>query len=206
MLDAAEKLFAHEGYHGTSVRAITNEAGAHLASINYHFGSKEDLLKEVLERRLVPINQERLKMLEVALREAAQEGHPPAILEIVKAFAEPLFTRAQRSDSMVTFSNIVQISLARHDSTVGALFLGIMRPVLIAFIEAIGQALPGLDAKHLHMKFHFMLGSMLHGMRMLSMARNPAQRKLHSEFTIGLDPETLMEHMYKYIVAGLEAR
>ena len=204
LLDAAEELFAKEGFHGTSVRSITKRAGAHIASINYHFGSKEELLKEVLERRLIPINQDRLKMLEVSLRQAAQEGRPPVILEIVKAFADPLFTRVQASDSIVTFSNIVQISLTQHDSTVGALFLGIMRPVIIAFIEALRLALPGHDKEQLHLKFHFMVGSMLHGMRMLSMARNPAHKKLHSEFAKGLDPEILMDHMYRYIVAGLE--
>ncbi len=205
LLDSAEKLFAKEGFHGTSVRAITSEAGAHLASINYHFGSKEVLMKEVLERRLLPINNERLEMLEAALSHARQEGRPPSIMEVVRAFADPLFTRARTSESIITFSNIVQISLAQHDSTVGALFLGIMRPVLMAFIKALGLALPGQDDKQLHLKLHFMVGSMLHGMRMLSMARNPTQKKLHPEFTAHIDPEVLMDHMYIYIVAGLEA-
>lgn len=205
LLDAAEELFAKEGYHGTSVRSITKRAGAHIASINYHFGSKEELLKEVLERRLIPINQERLKMLELALREAAQEGRPPVILDLVKAFADPLFTRVQASDSMIAFSNIVQISLTQHDSTVGALFLGIMRPVIIAFIDALGLALPEHDSKQLNLKFHFMVGSMLHGMRMLSMTQKPPHSELHSELSAHIDPDTLMDHMYRYIVAGLEA-
>ncbi len=205
MLDSAEKLFAKEGFHGTSVRAITSEAGAHLASINYHFGSKEALLKEVLERRLLPINKDRLEMLEAALSQAVQEGRPPSVMEIVRAFADPLFTRARTSESIITFSNIVQISLTQHDSTVGALFLGIMRPVIIAFIKALGLALPGHDKEQLQLKFHFMVGSMLHGMRMLSMARNPAHKKLHSEFAGNIDSEILMDLMYRYIVAGLEA-
>lgn len=206
LLDAAEKLFAQEGYHGTSVRTITQEAGAHLASINYHFGSKEKLLKQVLERRLIPINQDRLRMLEHALDLAKRENRPPTVMEVVKAFADPLFTRARASDSIVTFANIVQISLAQHDSTVGAMFLKIMRPVIEAFIKALGAALPWVDDKQLHLKLHFMVGSMLHGMRLMDMSKNPAYRVLHKGFPTQPDTEALMEHMYRYIVAGLEAR
>lgn len=40
---AASELFAANGYAGTSMRQIAKEAGVSLASINYHFRSKEDL-------------------------------------------------------------------------------------------------------------------------------------------------------------------
>jgi AcrR family transcriptional regulator len=53
ILNAAEYLFSHEGFHGTSLRAITGKAAVNLASVNYHFGSKELLLEEVLKRRLI---------------------------------------------------------------------------------------------------------------------------------------------------------
>ncbi len=206
LLDSAEKLFAQEGYHGTSVRAITKEAGAHLASINYHFGSKEKLLKEVLERRLIPINQDRLKMLDDILKQAEKEGRPPMITEVVQAFASPLFKRAETSDSIVTFANIVQISLAQHDSTVGVMFMGIMKPIIVAFIKALALALPGHDNKQLHLKLHFMVGSMLHGMRLISLAKNPAYKDLHAGISDQINSTEMMEHMYKYIVAGLEAQ
>ena len=49
ILDAAERLFADNGYSATSLRDITNEAGVNLAAVNYHFGSKEALLSAVLE-------------------------------------------------------------------------------------------------------------------------------------------------------------
>lgn len=42
--EAAKLLFADRGYHGTSVRDIATEAGVNVAAINYHFGSKRDLL------------------------------------------------------------------------------------------------------------------------------------------------------------------
>jgi AcrR family transcriptional regulator len=63
ILDAAERLFAAHGFAGTSLRAVTKEAGVNLAAVHYHFGTKEDLLRAVLSRIVIPVNRERLEML-----------------------------------------------------------------------------------------------------------------------------------------------
>ena len=52
ILDAAEVLFAEKGFAGTSSRDITSSAGCNLASINYYFGGKDNLYKDVCKRRL----------------------------------------------------------------------------------------------------------------------------------------------------------
>ncbi|NOQ41505.1 MAG: TetR family transcriptional regulator, partial [Desulfuromusa sp.] len=57
ILNSAEQLFAREGFHSTSLRTLTSRAEANLASVNYHFGSKDALLQAVIERRLLPLNQ-----------------------------------------------------------------------------------------------------------------------------------------------------
>lgn len=44
ILDAAEKLFAERGFSETSLRLITSKAEVNLASVNYHFGSKKELI------------------------------------------------------------------------------------------------------------------------------------------------------------------
>lgn len=51
ILLVAEELFAVKGFDGTSVRDIANLAGVNLAMISYYFGSKENLLKELIEYR-----------------------------------------------------------------------------------------------------------------------------------------------------------
>ncbi len=48
ILDAAEYLFARNGYRGTSLREITGRAEVNLAAVNYHFGSKKTLVEEVI--------------------------------------------------------------------------------------------------------------------------------------------------------------
>ena len=48
ILKAAERLFADRGYEETSIRAIVAKARVNQAAINYHFGGKDGLYREVL--------------------------------------------------------------------------------------------------------------------------------------------------------------
>lgn len=52
ILQAAEKLFAGEGFDGTSVRDIAKEANVNVAMISYYFGSKEKLLDALIIYRI----------------------------------------------------------------------------------------------------------------------------------------------------------
>jgi len=47
VLASASELFAEKGYHETTVADICERAGANVAAVNYYFGSKENLYREV---------------------------------------------------------------------------------------------------------------------------------------------------------------
>lgn len=49
ILKAAHDCFSKSGYNGTSIREIVVRAGTNIASVNYHFGGKEALYKEIVE-------------------------------------------------------------------------------------------------------------------------------------------------------------
>src|SRR6056297_2319041 len=89
ILDCAEELFARDGFHNTSLRGLTALADVNLASVNYHFGSKEALLEAVIERRLLPLNQVRSDKISAVLATARQQQKPPAVRELVRAFVAP---------------------------------------------------------------------------------------------------------------------
>ena len=55
ILDAAEALFARQGYATTSVREIAETVDVNAAMVHYYFGSKHALLQQVLERTLEPL-------------------------------------------------------------------------------------------------------------------------------------------------------
>ena len=52
ILNVAERLFAEEGFDGTSVRDIAKKANINVAMISYYFGSKEKLLEALVINRI----------------------------------------------------------------------------------------------------------------------------------------------------------
>src|SRR6186997_3167761 len=93
ILDAAEALFMEHGFEATSLRQITTDAGVNLAAVNYHFGSKEELFQAVLTRRLDPMNQERLALLDQLEADAA--GKPLSCEAIIGAMFIPALKLAR---------------------------------------------------------------------------------------------------------------
>ncbi|KAB7772844.1 TetR family transcriptional regulator, partial [Xanthomonas sp. LMG 12460] len=69
ILSAAEELFAQHGFSGTSLRQVTSQADVNIAAVNYHFGSKENLVNEVFRRRMDEMTAARMAQLETAQRQ-----------------------------------------------------------------------------------------------------------------------------------------
>ncbi|MBQ8173375.1 MAG: TetR/AcrR family transcriptional regulator [Mailhella sp.] len=49
ILETAVRLFAEHGYADTTSKMICREAGVNIAAVNYHFGSRDDLYRAVLD-------------------------------------------------------------------------------------------------------------------------------------------------------------
>ena len=52
LLDVAERLFGEKGYAAVGIREIAEQAGANIAAIKYHFGSKSDLYLQTVRRAM----------------------------------------------------------------------------------------------------------------------------------------------------------
>jgi len=75
------------GYAATSPRMITAKAKVHLAAVNYHFDSKDALIREVFERRLGPLNSARIAHLDGF--ESGARGRPLTTGRIMEAIVTP---------------------------------------------------------------------------------------------------------------------
>src|SRR5262245_36438774 len=95
LLDAAELLFAEHGFRGASVRDITQQAGCNLAAVNYHFGGKVNLYREVVLRRLAALRAGRIESVKRAMNRTGREATVEELVEAFStAFLEPLVTSA----------------------------------------------------------------------------------------------------------------
>ena len=84
ILDAAEELFMQHGFEATSMRQLTAKAGANLAAVNYHFGSKDALIEAVFRRRLDSMNATRIAELDRMEKDAGGRALSPR--QIIGAF------------------------------------------------------------------------------------------------------------------------
>src|SRR3981081_1252135 len=66
ILTAAERLYADRGFADVTLRDIVASAGVNLAAVNYHFGSKDELIAELFVTRSLALNRERLSELRAA--------------------------------------------------------------------------------------------------------------------------------------------
>ena len=89
ILRAAQRLFADRGYADTSVRAVVAKARVNQASINYHFGGKDGLYREVLRATIRALTEQQLAHAE------EMKGMPRenALAEFIKYQLRPLAAR-----------------------------------------------------------------------------------------------------------------
>lgn len=197
ILDAAESLMGDKGFNATSMRDITAAAKVNLASINYHFGSKEALLASVLERRLQPINEKRLELLDAIELESGSAGTNHH--DIVRAFLSPPFKQQQEWGS--NRETILRILGRIHSETneeFRQVFMSEYELVFQRFAVALQRSLPHLTNSNLPWRMLFMVGSMAFTMSWgQSMMNSEA-----SEIDTSVD---VLEELVAYTCAGLAA-
>jgi AcrR family transcriptional regulator len=195
LLDAAEKLFARRGYHGVSVRDITEAARVDVALVNYHFGSKRALLTSVFERRAEVINRERLDRLE-AVRAA---GGTLDLAAVVDAFMEPLILRSAHGGRgwKSYFALIAQVN---NSPELSVLMTRNFDPVVHKFIDVLQQALPGADPRDMYWGYHFLTGALT-----LTFAETGRLDKLSGGLCRSSDLDAVHARFAPFMAAGFAA-
>lgn len=158
ILDAAQRLFAAHGFESTTMRMITGAAGVNLSAVNYHFGSKDVLVQQVLRRHLQPLNGRRMQALDQA--EAAAGGGPVKAHLIVEAFFSGSLELATASEAGREFMRLLGRTFTEPSPMVREFLAAEYAPVIGRYREAFCRALPAVPVEEILWRLHFMLGAM----------------------------------------------
>ena len=162
ILDAAEELFMQHGFEGTSMRLLTAKAGANLAAVNYHFGSKDALVEAVFRRRLDPMNTARIAELDrLEKQDKDGAGRAPSPQQIIGAFVGASLRMIE--DSKNGGRNVIRL-LGRTDTDpqkhIRSLIGQLYAPAMERFKAAFERSLPQMPRDELVWRIHFMFGTL----------------------------------------------
>ena len=196
ILEIAERLFAKRGFDGVSLREITNEAGVDVALIKYHFGSKQGLFDELLDRRAEAINRERSDALDDVLAR-----HDPApVEEIVDAFTHTLLNKVVSEDPSWRsyFGLLAQVN--NNPEWGGKTMSRNFDPLVRRFVEALSRALPHAKEEDLYWCYHFWSGALT-----LTFADTKRIDGLSGGLCQSSDFEAVHRRLVPFISAGFRA-
>lgn len=176
LLDVAETLFARHGVDGTSVRAITAAAGANVAAIHYHFGSKEELLREIFVRRMTPLFEERIRRL-TDIKGGARRVR---LEKIVAAYVEPTF-EYDCSQNEFGFNRLLARLSLENQRTHTDVFHFIQRDGNRQFVDALLAVVPQLNRSTVELRLELLVGMLVQAMSLRQERSAPATRMLVGE-------------------------
>ena len=159
LLVVAGELFADRGFDSVSLRMITDRANVNLASVNYHFGSKEELIGAVVDDIVRPVNEKRLSLLSLI-----DYTRQDPIRKIIYAFIDPVFDLSDSGNDDNKYYKLISRCIASRDERVSSIIIKQFPEVLAQFVSAVTKALPSIDSNSAHLKIMFMAGALAHSL------------------------------------------
>ncbi len=194
ILGAAEELFAAHGFAGASLRQVTAAANVNLAAVNYHFGSKDNLIEEVFRRRLDHLSKVRLERLnEITAK-------PDVTLEmLLDAFICPALELSLDRKGGAVFMRVLARAFAEHNGNLRAFLSDNYGHVLKEFAAAFARLLRQLDKDELYWRLDIAVGALTYAMADFGMIqrRTGESERAHRE--------QMAKHLIHFTAAGLRA-
>ncbi|PZQ14000.1 MAG: TetR/AcrR family transcriptional regulator [Rhodanobacter denitrificans] len=194
ILGAAEELFARHGFAGASLRQVTASAKVNLAAVNYHFGSKENLIEEVFRRRLDELNARRTELL-AQCRDRADLG----LEDVLDAFVRPALELSLSDAGGAAFVRVLARAYAEHDERLRRFLSDNYGHVLKEFAGVFARLLPQLDKEELYWRLDIVSGALTYAMADFGVLkrRGDVSEQEHRERTAS--------HLIRFAAAGLRA-
>jgi len=198
ILNAAEQLFAERGYADTSLRLITSEAEVNLASVNYHFGSKKELIQAVMARYLDVFAPK----LTVAIDTLNGNGENYDQTAVFSCLMEPLLElNAFRHRGTTIFLQLLGRGYIETQGHLRWFMTTHYGEIMSSFNNAVRQANPHLSKAEVFWRLHFTLGTVVFTMA----SSNALSDIAKADFDQDVDIENLIKRLIPFISAGVSA-
>jgi AcrR family transcriptional regulator len=194
LLDAAEELFAEAGFNGVSVRQIVERASVNLGAIPYHFGTKENLFKEVLLRRANPLRAERQRMMAELLGRKSS----PTLEELLFVLLEPAFRTSRENEA---FRRLLGRASMDPAPEVRRLMVEIYTLDFITVPHALRQHFSGMNETEFHWKLNCFYGVML----FVQADTGKIQTIAGEDFDTS-QPAIALKYVIPFLAAGMRAK
>ena len=160
LIEVSGELFAERGFDSVSLRVITESANVNLAAVNYHFGSKEELILAVVEDIVGPVNQKRLERLG-----EIDSTSSDSLKAIIHAFIDPVFdVTSADAGADNKYYKLLSRCIASRDERVSSIIIKQFPEVLAKFVSSLIKVIPGLSSDSAHLKVMFMAGALAHSL------------------------------------------
>jgi AcrR family transcriptional regulator len=196
ILDAAEDLFGERGLDRVSIRDITVKARVNLAAINYHFGTKDDLIVAVFERRVLPMNEARLAALKTVERAAGKRR--PSLEAVLEAFIRPTIDFSiNQSSGGKAFSKLFGRCISEPSPQVEGLLMKQFQPLIEELELALKKSLPNLTRSQIFWRLKFTYGALHHWLL--------TKDKFRPAWLQDIDVEAQTKQLISFAAAGFRA-
>jgi len=196
ILEAAEGLFAAQGIRGTSLKEITELAGVNIAAVNYHFRSKDAMVRAVYSRCFQPLNEERLQLLDAA--EAAAGGKPLALEQVLHSLFEPMVRAWQSNRNFILLVGRLQ---SEPDPQLNAFVQGLYGSLIERFLQAARRAAPDVPDAQLFFWIHFLFGGVVY-----TLINSQDMERMHPGQNLIDTSEAFLHDLIAFGTAGLRSR
>ena len=191
ILEAAGEMFANHGFQATTVREISQSAGANVAAVNYYFGDKQRLYVESVKQA------HRWHMERASLPDWSNDT--PAV-DKLQGFISTFLLRIRSGPSDSWQTRLMMRELKQQDETCVAVVEDSIRPQFEILMEILRELLPPETSEE---KLHLTAFSIVGQCLFYHLADPVVRTLLAPDEYAGYQVEKLSRHISEFVLAAL---
>jgi AcrR family transcriptional regulator len=203
ILAVAIRLFGEHSFDTVSLRDITVAAKVNLGAVNYHYGSKLNLIRETLKSLASPINEKRIASL--AEYETSLGKKRSELETVIRLLIEPFVRAARDKNSLsVYYPRLLILARTLPAKLIGPYTSEQHDELARRFVGAFRRASPELGEAEAFWRYDFTIGAMLNVV--CDPYRSYRLRRLSGGLCDTDDPDQIIDELVVFLAAGMKAR